>query len=486
MANLKQKTLSGISWNAFSSIINQISGYVISILLARLLDPSDFGLMALVVVVIGFGKLLKDIGLGEALIQKLDITEEQRSSIFWMNIGLGFLLGAITIVFAPMLARSFEEPKLELLLQVASLNFVVTSLVSTHSALLRKKLAFKEVAIVNMLATIIAGVAAVILAFGGAGVWALVLKSLIASFVSLLVVWHFYRWIPKFTFNWKEVKSFLKFGLNLAGSKIFAYWTRQLDNVLVGKYMGSASLGYYSIAYKFLLKPLSAIKVQISNVLFPVMSKVGKDFPRQQNLYLKATSALCLVMFPISIGLFYVSEDFVLLLLGKKWESIIPLMKVFSLTSFFEGLGFPGVIFLSQGLANRLFRINLFTRTSMLLFIVIGIFTGELIYVAIGAAAGLILHILVLNFLSLPVIELKIGRLLKVIFPFFIATIAMFSFLVSLEFLFLKDFSLLTRFILKVLLGSIFYGTFLILFKPSPVEDALTFIQEKWLKFRRK
>ena len=203
---------------------------VLMVILARLLMPEDFGLVGMIVVFTGFAGIFSDAGFGAALIQKKAVEERHLSSVFWLGMIVGALLSVITICGAPSIAVFYDEPLLKPLASLIALNFVLVSLTIVPSALLRRSMSFKRLTFVNIIAMVVSGGAAIVLALSGLGVWTLIWRALLSSAVTVLCLWILTEWRPRFTFQGKALRELLNFSGNLVGSSTFNYWVRNADN----------------------------------------------------------------------------------------------------------------------------------------------------------------------------------------------------------------------------------------------------------------
>jgi PST family polysaccharide transporter len=266
--DLTTKTVQGVGWTGTSQFIRLLLQLGITAILARLLTPTDFGLLAMVVVFTNLVMIFRDFGLTAALIQRKGVTEEHLSSSFWINILTGLLLAFLLAALAPVIAYFYGEDRLTLIIIVLASTFFISSFGIVQTALFTKELNFKPLAVIEILAVAISGTIAVFMAFSGFGVWSLVWQQVISSFVIVISLWTLSSWRPKILFQWQRVKELLGFGLNLTGFSFVNYFNRNLDNLLIGKFLGSASLGFYNLAYQLLLFPLSNISSVIGRVMF--------------------------------------------------------------------------------------------------------------------------------------------------------------------------------------------------------------------------
>lgn len=301
----KQKTISGISWNVLNQIISQGTNIGIGILLARLLGPKAFGLVGMITVFTGFLNVFSNFGLGSALIQKKNINSVDKSTVFWVNLGVGVLLCLTLFVSSSAISNFYNEPLLSPLVRFISFIFIIQSLNYVQASLFKRALAFKKIFWVNTLSVIVGGILAVIMAYQGYGVWSLVFHTIFKMIINTIVLWFLSDWKPILVFSKASLKELMRFSLPLMGTQTFNYWVRNIDNLLIGKYLGTAQLGYYSRAYSLMLLPVSKISGVIAAVMFPSLSLIQDQKKRIKSIYLKMSRFIALVTFFVASFFFF-------------------------------------------------------------------------------------------------------------------------------------------------------------------------------------
>jgi PST family polysaccharide transporter len=361
MNGLKKRTVKGIGWAMSSQLLKVVLALAISSILAHLLHPEDFGLIAMAMVFINLVGLLNDMGLQSALIQKKEGGDAYASSAFWLNLAEGVLLSLAVAALAPAIARFYGESRLSPMIMAISPTFAVTSLGMIQGALLQKKLEFRMLAVADVLSVLAAGGAAVALAYGGAGAWSLVAQALVAAAIYTCIVFAASGWKPSMRFAWKPAGELLGYGLPLMGSSFVNYFNRNLDNMLIGKFLGGEQLGYYSLAYKLLLFPLQNVSSTLGRVMFPALALIQEDHAKVRDAYLKATRYIAAVTFPMMAGLALTAPQFVRVVFGPQWERSVFLVQVLAGVGLIQSIGTTvGWIYLSQGRTDILFKWNLF------------------------------------------------------------------------------------------------------------------------------
>jgi len=330
LKDLHQRTFRGgvvtLTGQGAKFFLQMVSGIV----LARLLLPRDFGLIAMVTSVTGFIAMFRDLGLSNATIQRAEITHAQVSFLFWINCVLGILATLIVAISAPFVARFYHEPRLTSLTVALSINFIFSGLAAQHQALLRRQMQFKTTAIIDVVAIASGTVIAIIMAICGFRYWSLVGAQFGTSGVSCALVWARCKWRPGVLKRRVGARPMLAFGGHLTGFTVLNYFTRNFDNILVGRVLGPAPLGIYVKAYGLLMLPISQINMPIGAVLLPGLSRLQNNPTEYSKLFLRAIVAMSFITVPIVVFSFFFAHDVVLVLLGQQW---LPAAHVFQLLS---------------------------------------------------------------------------------------------------------------------------------------------------------
>lgn len=434
-SNLREQTAKGVAWVFLAQFGRQGFQFITSIILARILLPSDLGLIGMIVVFTGFAVVIGDLGFSAALIQREKIEPRHLTAVYWLNIASGIVLTVIFYVVAPLIADFYAEPRLNLITKLASISFLVTSFTMTQKALLSRRMNFRLISIIEIVSVFIAGIIAIVMAFFGFGVWSLVWQTVLVSLFSSLLLWWAVAWRPTLSFDKTAVQELFGYSGNLMGFNVFNYWSRNADNLLIGRFLGAAALGIYSTAYSFMLLPLSQVTRMISRVMFPTLSRVQKDKVRVKRIYLQAVSAIALFTFPLMIGLLVVAKDFVLAIYGEKWIDLIRPLQILSLVGMYQSVGATvGWIYQSQGRTDLMFRWGLFAGLAGIGSFVIGIYFGTVEAVAISYA--LLNALLVFWLINIPgkLIDLNFGEVVTSLSGVFIcaATMGLLVFIMGL------------------------------------------------------
>lgn len=395
---LKKKTLSGIKWTSFSSVAIAILQLAQVSILARYLVPSDFGLMAIVSVIIGFSALFMDMGISSAIIHKQDITYKQLSSLYWLNILAGIILFIVVYFSASAVADYYNELQIIPLIQLLALTFFISAIGNQYRILNQKKLLFNRLAKVEVISALLAFIVAVVCAMNDYGVYSLVYATLVNVSVSNLIfmLQGLKEHKPSLIYKHSEIKSLIGFGLFQMGERSINYFNSQFDTILIGKLLGVEALGIYSIAKTLVMKPAQIINPIVTKVTFPIMATMQHDTKQIKNIYLKTINYLCSVNFPIYIAIAVLAEPLVLILFGDKWTESVVILQILSFYFMFRSIGNPiGSLQLAKGRADLGFYWNL----GLFSFIPLSVYLGSF-YGLAGVAFALLGLQIVLNFPS--------------------------------------------------------------------------------------
>ena len=331
-----------------------------TVVLARLLTPADYGLVAMVTTITGLGQAFADLGLSEATIQREDISHDQVSNLFWINVAIGLALMLVTIGLAPALAWFYREPRLNKIAQVVSLTFLIGGLRVQHTALLKRRMRFASLAARDVASSVVAVPIAIVLARRGAGYWAIVALPLIANFIQMALSWLMVRWIPGLPRRGAGIRSLVTFGGNVAGSYLLTNMTRNADNVLIGWWWGATPLGLYSRAYNLLMLPVRQLSLPARSVAVPAFSRLQDDTERFARYHLRAVSLMAWISTPIFGFLFVAAGPVIVLALGHQWGGAAPVFQILVISALGHLL-FDSTIwlFVSRGQSGRLLKLLL-------------------------------------------------------------------------------------------------------------------------------
>lgn len=397
----KSKIIKGGFYLTIVNVLSQLLAIVVNIVLARLLLPEDFGLVALTMTYIGFITLFTNMGFGSSIIHENETSEKQLASIYWLNYGLSILSFLIIISTSQFAASFYNEPKLTSIVIVAAINILLHPFYIIHYKLLERDLEFKTISKINLSGTLIGSIAAIVGAFLGLGVYALILQSLVSSLVRLILIFVYKKWFPKFYFNFKEIKHMIWYSLKFKASDMAMYFERNIDYLILGKFFTSVILGYYAFAYNIMYTPVKRISYIFSEVLFPSFSSFKNDKEKIMNGYYKSLQLIAMVSIP-SMTLIAFNADLIIhLVFGEKWDAAIPIVKILCFAGAIQSISqFGGVIFSSIGKPEVSLYVSLVRTVLTVLAIVVGVQYGVLwvaYLLVISKGLSFLLFLIVLN-----------------------------------------------------------------------------------------
>lgn len=328
MSSLKDKTVKGVIWSSIDRFSAQGIQFVFSILIARLLVPEDYGVIAMLNIFLAVSQTFIDSGFGTALIRKVDRTEIDFSTVFYFNIVVASLFYLILFFSSSAIADFYETPLLESVTKVIALNLIISSLSGIHNAKLSINIDFKSRAKISILTTMLTGVVGLWMAYAGYGVWALVVQNLCSSVLRTVMLWIIVKWRPKLIFSWKSFKELFSFGSKLLASGLLDTVYHNLYTLIIGKVFTSATLGLYSKANSLAQFLSSNITGVLQTVTFPVLSTIQNEEERLADAYKRLLKLSAFVVFPLMIGLAAVADPFIRIALTDKWEGSIYLLQI--------------------------------------------------------------------------------------------------------------------------------------------------------------
>jgi len=325
--SLKSKAAKGMAWSAFGTFSSQGISFVIGIILARLLMPSDYGLIGMLAIFFAVSQLLVESGFSNALIQKIDRTETDYSTIFYFNLLVSFLIYLILFFIAPLIAQFYDAPELTLLTRVLSLNIPIGSLAIVQQVRMKIILDFKTPALITMLSVAISGSVGVVLAYSGYGVWALVVQSLSATVLRTLLLFFFNRWMPQYIFSISSLKQLFGFSSKLLVAGFVATIVNNLYSILIGKLFSPKDLGFYTRARQFPELLSSTITNILQGVTYPILTSLQNDRERMVSVYGRLMRITVFFVMPLLTLFALLAEPFIRLLLTEKWMPVVPLIQ---------------------------------------------------------------------------------------------------------------------------------------------------------------
>jgi O-antigen/teichoic acid export membrane protein len=340
MSNIKGKTINGIAWSVTERFSLQIMHIIVSIILARLLSPSEFGLIGMLAIFTSVAQSILDSGFGSALIQKKDATQTDSSSIFYFNLLIGIFLALLFYLFAPQISEFYNQPILKPITRVLSLSLIINAFSLVQLSILRKKLLYKNLFFVSTITVLISGASGIIAAYRGLGVWSLVIQNLTQSITQASLLWFLSKWRPVGRFSLTSLKTMFSFGSKLLIAGLIETVFRNLYQTFIGRVYSPSDVGFYSRAVTMESAASAATSMALGQVIFSAFAPYQDDKGVLRKVHDKTIRMSMFVLMPVMIGLIATAEPLFLFLLTEKWAESIPYFQLLCVI----GLLFPIVV----------------------------------------------------------------------------------------------------------------------------------------------
>lgn len=362
--SLKKQAFVGVGWNAVGRLSTQGVSFILQIILARLLSPSDYGIIAMMAIFLQVASVFVDSGFGKALVQKQNCEEKDYSTVFYYNLAVSTGVYVILFVIAPLVARFYEIEILTQVMRVASLVVIINALSIVQRTKLEKQIDFKSQSIVTFTSAVLSGLAGIAMAYYGLGVWALCGQSILNSLFQLILFYYFVRWKPSLVFNKDSFHEMFSFGSKILLASIISVIYSNLYTIVIGKRFNSKDLGYYSRADHFAVFPSSNIGVIISGVAYPTLSKIQDSDEKLRYAYRKIIRYSSFIIFPLMVCLSSVADPFIRALLGEKWAEAIPYLQVLCFALMWDHLSSLNLNLLYvKGKSNLVLKLEIIKKT---------------------------------------------------------------------------------------------------------------------------
>ena len=423
-------------WSVIQKWGREAISFITFVLLSRLLAPEAFGLVAMAAVFTTFIEIFLDQGFSAAIVQRAEIERDHLDTAFWTGILTGILMTIGGIAASDLVATFYGEPELAPVLRWLSVNFLFASLSSTQIAILQRRLSFKNLAARSLVANLAGGIVGVIMAFAGFGVWSLVALNLVRGIAAAIVLWQTSDWRPGFNLSKAHFIELFTFGVSIVGNRIMVHLSRHSDDFLIGYFLGSTQLGYYTIGYRLLLTIIRVVTGITNAVAFPAFSRLQQKPKRMRRAFYKVTQYTSLLAFPVFIGLATLAPELVPTVFGDQWLPSIPIMQILALIGILQSvLFFNGSIINAAGKPSWqlaiLFLNTVFSIVGFLLVVRWGIVAVAASFVIVGYLLAPISFMVVRK-----LIQIELKTYLLQFAPSLFASLMMVAAVVGLKYLF--------------------------------------------------
>ncbi len=473
-SSIKNSAIKGMAWTGVERMTCQVAQFVIGIIIARVLMPSDYGVIGMLAIFIAIAQSILDSGFANALIQKKDRTNVDYCTVFYFNIIVSLVLYSVFFISAPYIANFYNMPILESVARVVSLSMIINGLTIVQTAKLTIDLNFKLQSIISITSTLVSGGVGIVLAYNGYGVWALVFQGLASSTMRMLLLWSFSHWKPILTFSYGSFKQLFSFGSKLLCSGLINTIYNNLYTLVIGKAFSAANVGLYNRGNHFVSLPTDTITQTVVKVNYPILSSLQDDNEKLVATYRKLLRTPLYILFPILFGLAVLAEPLVLVLLGEQWIDCVPIMQILCLGYMWSPLTHINLNLLYvKGKSDKVLKLELIKKPIAFAILFASIPFG-IWWMCAGRAIYFFIAFTLNCHYTKKLLNYGFTSQIKEVLPI-IANVLVMSLIVTLS-IGLFDSSLL-QLIVGAFVGVISYVTFSILTKDSSFYELLNIVR---------
>lgn len=413
--NLKKDTVRGITWSAIDKVANGGIQFLTNILLARLLLPKDFGLLAMIAIFIQISQTFIDSGFSNALIQKKDRSQVDYSTVFFFNLGVSLLFYVVLFFSAPLIADFFKSEQLTSLTRVVGLNLVIGALVAVHRTRLTVELRFKIQSIIALVASVVSAGVSVVMALKGFGVWSLVALTLINTAIQVIMINILIKWHPSLIFSKQSFRRLFSFSSHLLGAQLIHLLYRNLYPIFIGKKFSSVQLGYFNRADLFAMYPSSTISSVVARVAYPVFSRMQDDDVRLKAAYSKYIAFSSLLIFPLMTGLMILAQPVTQVVLTDKWLPMVPMLQILCIDWMTDHLCQINLnVLFVKGRSDLAFRLEIVKKGIAIVILLVSLYWG-IIGVCWGRVVYAMFAVVLNSYYTKHLIDLSLWKQFRIL-----------------------------------------------------------------------
>lgn len=425
--SLKDKTIRGVAWTSVDLFINLGLNFIIGVILARLLSPSDYGLLAMIVVFNSIGMAFLDSGFGSALIRKQDLVESDTCTAFYFNLSAGLIFYVFLWLLAPFIARFYDAPILSSLLRAESLTLILSAGYVVQNTLLRRDLKFKQLAFVNIFSNGLSGIVGIVAAYMGYGVWSLVLMHIAGGALRLLLLWFVSSWRPHGGWSQKSFSYLWGFGSKLMVSGLLNEIYNNIYPIVIGKFYSAATLGQYNRANQYANLPSKSLTKVLQQVTYPVLSQIQDNTQRLRDAYRRMLRLSAFIVFPVMMGMAALAKPLVIVLVTEKWLECVPYLQLICLASMLYPIHAINLNLLQvKGRSDLFLRLEIIKKILITIVVFVSLPFG-IIGMCVGAVFTSIFCLIINTYYTGILVDLGTIRQLFDLFPSFLNSLV-FSF----------------------------------------------------------
>lgn len=425
--DLKQKTVKGVSWSFVEQVLTRGVNFVIGIILARLLSPTDYGLVGMLGIFIAISQIFVDGGLASALIRQKETSEKDYSTVYLTNLGLSVIFYFLLFFSAPLIAGYYDQPLLQPLLRAIAAILIISSVSSVQATVLVKKVDFRSKSIISILSAILSGAAGIVCALKGLGPWALVAQSLTSAAIVSVLTLVFVHWMPRLVFSTDSFRRLFSYSSRLLATSLISTVYNNVYPIVIGKRFSVRDVGLFSRAGQFPTVANETLISSFNRVAFPILSRVQDDDQRLISVYDKYIQFFCFITFPVLLGLCGCSRPLVLLLLTDKWADCIPFMQLLCISLLTNGIIKINLNLLYvKGRSDLLLRMELIKKTIMFSILFVSMFFG-LRVMCYGIILNSLIDLYFSSYYTKKILGYPLWQQLKSVFPYFLASLVVLA-----------------------------------------------------------
>lgn len=469
---LRDKVASGVAWSVAEKVGSMLLQMVVSIVVARLLMPQDFGVLAILTFFTALSVVVVDSGFSQTLIRKSNPTADDYKSVFIFNVVASVVLYAILVATSPLIARYYNLPIITKIAPILMLLLPLGALCVIQNTLFARQFRFAELSRINFACSVVAGAVAITMALFGCGVWSLVGQRLSQMATKALLLWWRGSWKYEGKFSRNAIKSMSSFSFRLMGTDIISYLYNNISQLFIGKMYSADTLGYFNQAQKLKDLPVTSAVQSFQSVTYPALSNIKDNPEKFADSYRRVIMITAAVMFPVMIGMIAVADDMFMLLLGQRWMPTVPYFKILSLSGIFYPLSMIAYNVLKvSGDGKIIIRLEIVKKGIMTIILALAI-PHSTKAIAWGLVVMGVVEFVLNTVASLRFAHLTIWKIVRTLLPITLLSAAMYA-AVAFTAHYIADLSVGLRFIVEVAVGVIVYIVGAIVFRLSFVKDVL-------------
>lgn len=375
--SLRKQAVSGMIWTFLQQFGSQLISFVVSMVLARLLLPEEFGLIGMLTIFMGIGSALFNGGLTSSLIRTQECTQEDYSTVFYFNFAGSIIIYGILFIAAPWIANFYHQPSLTNITRVYGLTFILSAFGTVQNTILTRELKFKKLAIISLPALVISSVVGILMAYLNYGVWSLIFSGLVNVFFVSFFLWFSAEWYPKFIFSKDKFIQHFYYGYKLTISAILETVFTNIYQIVIGRFYSAALVGYYTRANTLMMLPVGNISGALNKVVFPLFSKVQDDLPRFRNSYKQIMQMVLFIITPIIVLMGLLAKPLIVFLFTDKWLPVVPIFKIICFTGILYPIHLYNLIVLEvKGRSDLFLKLEIYKKILLTIILIVSFFYG--------------------------------------------------------------------------------------------------------------